>query len=304
MFAGLLLTGGASFGQGSQADSVYNYEELDSLSIFQLIDSILALETNYSMVNVRLSYTSRVTSAGRDLSIKQYGFTPGLSFYHHSGFYADVAGYWNSQLTPKYSLTVATAGYLAAPSDWLSYNLSAERSFYAAEAEDSTITAPPNGLNGTVFFNAKWIYTSVDYTYLFGEGSAHRLQASISGSYGFKKTLFFDKVKLLPSISALFGNADIVSYRFSVDVTDPRVRRLLRRSPRLRNQSLSLQSENVFGLMNVSLSAPVSLRYKNFSMLLSYTCNIPVELPGEALADTSPNSYFSASLGYIIPIRH
>ena len=286
----------------AQADTLGYYEDLDSLSIFRLIDSVLSLDTKYSSLHLRLSYTSRVTSAGRDLNIKQYGFTPGITYYHHSGIYADLSGYWNSQLKPQYSLTAATLGYLGIPAKWLSYNLAAERSFYNTAGSDSVITAPPNGLNTAVFMDAKWVYTSVDYTYLFGNGSAHRLQFSLSGNFEFKEVFFIDKITLFPTASALFGNEELISYRYNVDLNDPRVRRILRRNPRLRNQALIAESENVFGLMNISLSAPASFRYKNFSLLLSYTCNIPIELPGEYLADPSPNSYFSGSLSYMIPI--
>ncbi|MEQ8413951.1 MAG: hypothetical protein RIB71_05775 [Imperialibacter sp.] len=287
----------------SYADSMSIFDDMDSLSIFRLIDSVLSATQKSSTLNVRLSYTSRVTSAGRDFSVKQYGFTPGVSFYHHSGAFADVSGYWNSQFEPNYSLTVLSAGYLGLPAKWLSYNIAFERSFYAQAASDSVIAAPPNGLNGTLFFDADWLYATIDYTYLFGNGDAHRLSGALSGNIVFRKVWFIDKITLFPSANFLFGNEELVSYRFNVDLTDPRVQRLIRRFPRLRRRLLTPDLQDVFGLMNVSFSTPISLRYKQFSLLLSYTYNIPVELPGESLADTRPNSYFSTSLGYMIPLR-
>lgn len=285
-------------------DSLSLFDDLDSLSIFRLIDSVLSLDTKVSTLGLRMSYTSRVTSAGRDFNIRQYGLAPGVSFYHHSGLFADASGYWNSQFTPNYSLTVVSAGYLGIPNKWLSYNLSAERSFYRDTSSDSVITAPPNGLNATLFLDAGWMYTTVDYTYLFGDGSVHRLQGAVVGNIVFRNVWILDKVAFYPGANFLFGNEELVSYRFNVDLTDPRIQRLIRRFPRAQRRLLSTQTENVFGLMNVSFTAPVSLRYQNWNWLLSYTLNIPVELPGESLADTSPNSYFSTSLSYMLPIRH
>jgi hypothetical protein len=284
-------------------DSLMLFDDLDSLSIFRLIDSVLNTPQKSSAVSVRLSYTSKVTSAGRDFSVRQYGLTPGVSFYHHSGVFADVAGYWNSQFEPNYSLTVGSLGYLGMPAKWLSFNASFERSFYNQAGSDSVLVAPPNGLNGTLFFDAKWLYATVDYTYLFGNGDAHRLSAAVSGNFVFRNVWFLDKITFFPSANMLFGNEELISYHFNVDLTDPRVRRLLRRYPRLRRRVLTPDVQDVFGLMNVSFSTPVSFRYKRFSLLLSYTYNIPVELPGEVLTDTSPNSYFSTSLGYMISIR-
>ena len=106
-------------------------EELDSLSIFNLLDSILLLDTSpTSEFNVRLGYTSSVTSAGRDYNINQSGSIQGLSFYHKSGLYADLSGYWNSGVTPSYNPIVISGGYLGSFSRKLSYSLDYEHWFY------------------------------------------------------------------------------------------------------------------------------------------------------------------------------
>ncbi len=286
----------------TSVDTLMLFDDLDSLSIFTLIDSVLSANEKYSSLSLRLSYTSKVTSAGRDFNVKQYGFTPGISYYHHTGIFADISGYWNSQFEPNYSLTAINIGYLGLPTKWLSYNVAFERSFYN-NSSDSVLTAPPNGLNGTLFFDARWLYATVDYTYLFGNGDAHRLSGALSGNIVFKKVGFIDKITFFPSANFLFGNSELISYRFNVDLTDPRIQRLLRRFPRLRNRVLTPEVNDVFGLMNISFSVPVSLRYKKFSLLLAYTYNIPIELPGEKLTDLNSNSYFSTSLGYMMPIR-
>ena len=85
-------------------------DELDSLSIFALLDSILNSDYRQSQLALRIGFTSDVVNAGRDLGANQQGLTPGVSYYHKSGLFASAIGYWNSQFDPKYNLTVLSAG--------------------------------------------------------------------------------------------------------------------------------------------------------------------------------------------------
>lgn len=61
-----------------------------------------------------------------------------------------------------------------------------------------------------------------------------------------------------------------------------------------------VNSSNVFGIMNYSLSAPFYFYINHFTISLSYNYNIPVALPGEEL-NLKPNSYVGATLLYNIP---
>ena len=88
-------------------------EELDTLGLFQLLDSLIELESlRSSQFSLHLGYISEVSNAGRTLDVKQYGFNPGISYFHKSGLYGDVTGYWNSDLDPHYDLTVVSLGYV------------------------------------------------------------------------------------------------------------------------------------------------------------------------------------------------
>ena len=79
----------------ARPDTLLSYT--DSLTIFNLIDSLLMLEKlePQSQLAVRLGYNSNVFSTGRTLGIEQFGLSPSISFYHKQGFYADITGYWS-----------------------------------------------------------------------------------------------------------------------------------------------------------------------------------------------------------------
>ena len=90
----------------------------DSLSIFNLIDSLLQhAETGGSQLALRLTYKSNVMSTGRRLGIQNFSLAPAVSYYHESGLYADLSGYWSKDFDPSYYLTIASIGYMRSFSD-------------------------------------------------------------------------------------------------------------------------------------------------------------------------------------------
>jgi hypothetical protein len=134
------------------------FGESDSLSIFQLIDSLLKApdrkETGSSLVT-RFGYNSNVVSSGRPFGIDQFGLTSGLSYYHKSGLYVDATGYWSQQYDPNYYLTIASAGYFNSIKKW-TYNLEYSHYFYNT-ASGSDIYNPYTNLAGLSNSYSGWI---------------------------------------------------------------------------------------------------------------------------------------------------
>ncbi|MBV6646754.1 MAG: hypothetical protein KI790_14955 [Cyclobacteriaceae bacterium] len=192
--------------------------ELDSFSIFNLIDSLLTSTAQTpSEWNIRFGYTSNILSAGRNFGIEQHGFSPGISYYHRSGMFADFAGFWNSANEPKYNLTMLTVGYMGLISGKWSYSLSYEKWFYNLGASDSSQISFSNGLGASVSYDMRWLNTSFDYSFLFGNSTAHRLIWSTSGDIRIKNFWIFDRVRIYPTFSMIIGNGDVTSFRFTDD---------------------------------------------------------------------------------------
>lgn len=194
--------------------------DMDSLSIFILIDSLLNYQTPiYSELNIRASYNSNVLSAGRNLGVDQHGISPGVSYYHKKGFYADISGYWNSAFDPKYSLTIASVGYMKIFHKHWSATGSYERWFYNTSSNDSTTsTSLKNSLNLSTAYSAKYIYASLDYNYLFGQKKANRLIGTVAGTFTMKDKWLFDQIRITPSFSVIYGNSDVYNYYYSTQL--------------------------------------------------------------------------------------
>lgn len=276
----------------------------DSATFFQMLDNLV--EGNYikSAFSTRVGYSGQVTNAGRTIGIDQYGLNAGLSFYHKSGIFADVSGYWNSDQVPNYNTTITDIGYMGnfTPnwSYWASYN-----HYFFSESEDDTITYPfTDAINASTNYYIKKLSFGIDYSYTFGDETAHRIR--LNASYNFSKNNWwiFDRVSLTPNVSLLMGNSNVISWQIS----SARIKEYIRKNglmkyrylknnyPEELEAAISFPIEsNAFGIMNYSLFVPVTFTIKQFSLMVNYTLNLPVALPGEEL-DTSFNNYVSTTL--------
>ncbi|MFT5954299.1 MAG: hypothetical protein ACI8QD_001143 [Cyclobacteriaceae bacterium] len=194
--------------------------ELDSISIFNLFDSVINLSTRPKTELVfRASYSSSTIYVGRDYGVSQFGFSPGIIMYHKSGIYGDITGFFNSESAPNYNLTMISAGYLGSFAKRFTYGVSAERWLYPSgeNAQNDRLTSNL-GSFASVSFGP--IRIGVDYSYLFGGNqTTNRLIPMISGQFTTKKNWVFDRISCLPSVSLTYGNDDIVIYH-NLDIVE------------------------------------------------------------------------------------
>lgn len=292
-------------------------EELakDSLSIIELIDSLLLTDFRFSSLLIRTAYTSNIMYAGRDFGISQYGFSAGLSYYHKTGLFADVTTFWNSDYEPHINPTSFSLGYMGSLTRKWGFIASYDHYLYLKNDEYEDISYPlTNALNASTYFDFKYFSVGLDYSFLFGEETAHRLRPNMYGIIRIKNLGFIDEIDIFPSVSMLLGDetlyyldenySQIKSVLENYGIDD--FNRFRQRRPRLAQYIYSNyvtydeRSENVFGIMNYSVSLPIMVRIGRFTVSSGYYVNFPVALPGEDI-DLSPNNYFNVGLMYTIP---
>jgi hypothetical protein len=199
----------------SYADQLLALEqELDSLSIFNILDSVL-LQTDFqtNQLNIRFGMTSSVTSAGRDYNINQTGYSSGISFFHKSGLYSDLSGYWNSDVTPTYNPTILSGGYLGAFSPKWSYSLDYEHWFF--NPKDSSDNALTNSLGASLSYDFKKGYIGIDYSYLFGKETSQRIITNFTGTINLGKWGKFKNITLFPTVSMMAGHGNVTTLRIT-----------------------------------------------------------------------------------------
>ena len=294
--------------------SILEELDLDTLTLIDLIDSLLTLEEPGSQLTVNTGYISQITSSGRDLDFRQYGFNMGAGYFHKSGLFASLNGFWYSDFDPNYGLTAVSLGYMGFLGKKTAYFGSYDHSFFTSD----NAVGFNNSFNGTVMFDFKVIEPYLDYSFYFGDGSAHRISPGITLDLKKRNWLIFESVSFRPTFSVVFGTAEIVNTKLQ-RTDDQNFERFLSRRPRLKEflesgaspeeidlllqfyprlqEFLAHEGENVFGLMNYGFSFPLSLGIGSVNFVFNYTYNIPEELPGE-LFELSPNDYISLSLSY------
>lgn len=216
IFLGFLLffVSDPSFGQRdtlSLEEQLAQLElELDSLLIFNLLDSILAsTPTTSSELGFRVSYNNNILNFGRSFGLNQHGIAPGIAYYHKSGFFSDISGFWGSAFEPKYNLTVATVGYMKLLGKNWSLTSNYERWIYNYES-----TNPANSLGITATFSSKYLYQSFDYSFLFGNSTSHRMISTTSGNFKKNNIWIFNSITFYPNVSFVFGN-ETITVKFS-----------------------------------------------------------------------------------------
>ena len=302
----------------AKLDSLLLYElENDSSSLLSILEDIMNEDYLKSQLMLRAGYTSNITNAGRNFGIQQYGLNAGIAFYHKSGLFADVSGYFNSDQDPKYNTTITSVGYMGLFGPKWNYFLSYDHFFYEEPQDSDYLISYPltNSLNASTNFLISGFNFGVDYAFLFGDETAHRSRLNLSYYLSFKNVGFIDRINFNPNLSMLTGNANVTSLVFSQEIAKENSRELIEKIgwhqfKYLYNNDRELlktllseeQTNNTFGIMNYSIFVPVSFNIKKTTLLLNYSLNFPVALPGETDFDTSANSYFSATLLFTISL--
>jgi hypothetical protein len=272
----------------------------DSLSIFSLFDSLIRLDESLgSQLALRLSYNSNVLSAGRTLGIENFGISPGVSYYHKTGLYADVSGYWSKDFEPSYYLTVASLGCIHDFSKRFSIMGGYDRYFYRIADADSYIPYR-NTLSVTPILELKPVSISTNYSFYFGDQRVHRLMPGISVTFTKKNFLQLERLSITPSFFALWGNEIITQY----EIVFPKSREEAVANWRAYRTVYRVDTinKNVHGIMNYTLTLPLSISHKNWSFTFTYAYNIPKALPEEPLT-LSESTYLSGSLIYLINLK-
>ena len=271
LFVGFFLAHLYIFSQTEEEDVI-----LDSvMDEFFSTDSLLVdlSKTNYLYTN--FSFDESVFFAGRDFDIKQFGFTPSISYMRGQNFFISLGSAYFSELDPKWDFVSISSGYSVFfdPKERLSLTGIYSRIFFTANADELN----PNRLSAALAFRKNSFRLRCATGYLFGGSTA--FYTSLTSSYDI---LIFEterwEMSFNPQLSFLMSEQTISEQIASGFFTTQTVDR------------------NVFDLINTQISIPLELDRGNWDFQLSYNINLPKALANES--NLSPTGYFSFSIGY------
>ncbi|UXP30889.1 hypothetical protein N6H18_11050 [Reichenbachiella agarivorans] len=308
----------------------------DTEDLIALVDSMLVADKlKISSLHARIGYISQVTNAGRSLDINQFGVSPGVTYYHHTGVFADVSGFVNSEYDPSYYMTDASIGYLYTFKNVLTSSVSHDFYFYNDTLDTHSFN---KSLQVSTYLDYKALNLGVDYAYLYGSNSAHRLTGRVGFDLRAKDVWFLDQISIHPSFSVQWGNSEVVYLRqteqpfrdlYNIMVAGDypvlsweevyRFGRLLKNERGIwatkflldrgytaddineiiiQYNEDQIHQDNEYGIMNYAVSIPVIFSInRHWTLITSYTYNMPVSLPNETY-QLENNGFLSLSLAY------
>lgn len=107
LFVGFFLVHLYIFSQTEEEDAI-----LDSvMDEFFSTDSLLVDLHKASYLYTTFSFDESVFFAGRDFDIKQFGFTPSISYMRGQNFFISLGSAYFSELDPKWDFVSISSGY-------------------------------------------------------------------------------------------------------------------------------------------------------------------------------------------------
>ena len=271
LFVGFFLVHLYIFSQTEEEDAI-----LDSvIEEFFSTDSLLVDLSKASYLYTSFSFDESVFFAGRDFDIKQFGFTPSISYMQGQNFFISVGSAYFSELDPKWDFVSISSGYsvFLDPNKRLSLTGIYSRIFFTANADELN----PNRISASLAFRKNSFRLRCSAGYLFGGSTAY--YTSLTSSY-YISIFETDRWEMSfnPQLSLLMSEQTISEQIASGFFDTKTVER------------------DVFDLINTQITIPIELDTGNWDFQLSYNINLPRALASES--NLSKSGYLSFSVGY------
>lgn len=266
--------------QTDRIDSLLN----DLLSDEKKINRLLEPNHSFMVLYAGTSYENQTFYAGREIGDNMYNVNSQLFLFSSKGFYLGASGMWYSQLEPKYNNTILLAGYYKALNrkKTLAFSTSYSRYFYY-KPDTSFEYLFNNSLSTGLTLKNKWIGIRLNTNFLFGQDFGINISPKIFSNITIIRFGKYNSLRIEPEILWLFASESVeyASSGYSGSHTS----------------DLSVNTKDVYGMLNMQLYLPLALSLGNFEFEAAYTVNIPHSMDSNIKYPVS--SSISVSLGYM-----
>jgi hypothetical protein len=239
---------------------------------------------------INMDYDTRYLYAGRDYGQKKSALYPNLTYFHKSGLYGALTSLFFSDSAFYYSQTSFRLGYLGKFTKSWRYGASYNHTWFSPA-------------NQGLLSNSLSLSTSIDFgpwvagtslTGYFGQESGKQVNLYFGGSWDKDFTGWIDNVSISPTISMLSGTENVAFNRvplkwFQTSAGKTWSQRRLNRGG---GGKIPTQQKTVFGVLSLTISAPVYITKGAFTFGVTPSYIIPHALKGEENTNTLHNAFF------------
>lgn len=280
IFIVFLMSGISALAQTDRIDSLLNdlvYNDSDPLI---MPEKPVKLDFLYGGIN----YSSNSFYAGREIGDNMYNVSGNIFYYNSTGLFIGTSGSWFGQLTPSYSNTTLSAGFSKAVDKKKLFTFRTSYSRFIYYKPDTGSYFPyENNLSLGLSFRKNWIGMRVAGNLLFGEESKVNISTALYSRFTLVKLNKYNKIYTAPELSAFLTTETVNTSKTNSQNTDQ-----------------TMNTRDVFGLINTQFYVPIGLSIGSFDLEFSYSVNLPTTQ--DVNISYSMNSFYSFSIGYMLPI--
>ena len=280
----MLIFSSPAWSQPDRMDSLLNDVVWGDKEMMRLLDP----PSSYCYIYGGVAGENKTMYAGRELEDNMMAMNGNMYFFHSKGFFLGASGSWYGDPGEGYSNTIATAG-LSKPLNAkknLTFRASYSRYFYASS--DSAVENPfTNNVGTGISLRNKYIGGRLSLNLLFGQDFGMNITPALFSRLPIVKFGKYNKLQLEPELSVFIGSESVELYQAGSQSGQ-------------QGTQTEIAIENKYGLLNTQIFLPVCLYVGDFDLELGYSLNIPSTQ--DANIDYPVSSYFSFSIGYLIPI--
>ena len=220
-----------------------------------------------------LNYNNKTFFSGREIGTDLDNVSGHVYYFSKYGFFAGASGMWYDQLSPGYTTTMLTLGYGFYLDKNKHLRASGSYSRFIYNSDSTAIYPYENNANLTLSYRKNWYGARISNNLLFGSQTLYNVTPSMFTGFYFLNFGKNNRFYFGPEISGYFSKETI---------------------------NLTTTPEEVFGLLNIQLFAPLSINLGNFELQFGYSINFP--FTKDSSVDYKISSGFSVSAFYLIPL--
>ena len=282
----ILMCGFRAFAQTDRLDSLLNEVLGDDREMIRFLNPPVSCCYLYSGI----MSDSKTFYAGREIGDNMYSMNGSIYFFHSKGFFTGTSGSWYSQLGPGYGTTIVSAGFFKALNRKKSIALRASYNRYFYNSGDyETDNVFNNNLGVSISLRNSWIGTRHSLNFLFGKDFGMNFTPNLFLRMPIARFGKFNSIRIEPEASLFFGS-EYVEYTITDNLNSQQS-----------GTQLSYTTNDSYGLLNTQLYFPVSIYLGDFDIELGYSVNFPHSQDNNI--DYPVNSFFTLSLGYLLPLN-